>query len=134
LISRERESFMPKNPADVTETELAILQVLWDSGPIDVRAIVEAVYGRHSVSLHATVKSLLDRLAEKNYVKCDRSQFAHQYWATVDRETYVGRVLQRLADSHFSGSLAPMLLTLVEHCKLSRKDRESIRRIVDGIH
>jgi predicted transcriptional regulator len=122
-----------KKPAEVTETELSILSVLWDRGPSGIRDIVEAIYGEHTPTLHATVKSLLDRLGEKGYVECDRSTFAHQFSAKVDRETYVGEALQKLADSHFEGSLAPMLLTLVERVKLTRRDRETLRNIIDNI-
>lgn len=124
---------MSKKHAEVTETELAILGVLWDQGPSGIREIVEAIYGEHTPTLHATVKSLLERLGEKGYVECDKSHFAHQFSAKVDRETYVGEALQRLADSHFEGSLAPMLLTLVERVQLTRKDRETLRNIIDNI-
>ncbi len=124
---------MSRESSAVTDTELAILDVLWQRGPTEVREIVEAIYGDHRQSLHATVKSLLDRLAEKGYVDCDRTRFAHRFSARIDRETYVGRQLQQLADSHFSGSLTPMLLTLVERTRLSCKDRAAIRRIVENI-
>lgn len=125
---------MPRRPARVTETELRILDVLWESGPTIVRDIVEKLYGEHSPSLHATVKSLLDRLLEKGYVAYDDRRHAHRFSATVDRETLVGQQLQQLADSHFDGSLTPVLLTLVNRVKLSRKQREGIRQIIDGIH
>lgn len=124
---------MPRSRAEVTETELAILNVLWQRGATSVREIVEALYSEHSASLHATVNSLLDRLLEKNYVECDKSKFAHTFRAVIDRETYVGSELQRLADSHFSGSLVPMLLTLTDRVKLTKKDREAIRRAIGNI-
>jgi BlaI family penicillinase repressor len=124
---------VPKPRADVTDTELAILDVLWDRGSCEVREIVESIYGKHTSALHATVKSLLTRLAEKKLVACDRGRFAHRYSASVDRETFVGGQLQKLADSHFDGSLAPMLLTLIERVKLSRRDRETLRNIVKHI-
>jgi hypothetical protein len=41
--------------------------------------------------------------------------------------------LQKLADSHFDGSLAPMLLALVDRVKLGRKQRDAIRKIIEGI-
>lgn len=124
---------MTRTPADVTETELAILDVMWDRGAVTVREIVEAMYGEHTASLHATVKSLLERLAEKGYVACDKGGFAHRFSAVLDRETFVGRQLKGLADAHFGGSLNPMLLALLEQVRLSRKDRETIRRIVERI-
>ena len=125
---------MPKRPADVTETELAILDVLWNTGPTEIRDIVETVYGSHTPALHATVKSLLDRLAEKGFVDCDRSRHRHRFSAVVPREKFVGTQLQKLADKHFDGSVTPMLMTLVERAKLSRADRDAIRKIIEGIN
>jgi BlaI family transcriptional regulator, penicillinase repressor len=124
---------MPKKPAEVTDTELAILNVLWDRAPCEIRDIVEALYSEHTPALHATVKSLLERLTEKGFVDCDRRRFAHKFSPRVTREQYVGQQLQKLADSHFEGALAPMLLTLIEQVKLSRKERDAIRRMIEGI-
>jgi BlaI family transcriptional regulator, penicillinase repressor len=124
---------MPKRASEVTETELAILDVLWDRAPCEIREIVEAVYREHTPALHATVKSLLERLTEKGLVDCDRSRFAHKFSPLISRETYVGQQLQKLADSHFEGSLAPMLLTLIDRVKLSRRERDAIRKMIEGI-
>ena len=124
---------MPKTPAEVTDTELAILVVLWERGPCQIRDIVEALYARHTPALHATVKSLLERLTDKGFVACDRRRFAHTFSPLTTREAYVGRQLQKLADSHFDGSLAPMLLTLIDRVKLSRREREAIRKIIEGV-
>jgi predicted transcriptional regulator len=124
---------MPRNLADVTETELAILEVLWSRGASTIRDIVLALYGRHSPSLHATAKSLLERLEGKGYVQCDKGSFAHTFAARISREAYVAGQLKELADSHFGGKLTPMLLTLVERVNLSKKDREAIRKIIEGI-
>ncbi len=120
------------NPArTVTETEFAILNVLWERGPTTVREIVEAVYGKHTHSLHASVKSLLERLAEKGFVGCQRPGAVHLFSASVDRASFVADQLQVLADSNFGGSLTPLLMTLIDHVKLSRKDRDAIRRIIE---
>lgn len=128
-----RMAAVPKRPAEVTDTELAILDVLWERGPCQIRDIVEALYSQHTPALHATVKSLLERLMDKGFVACDRSRFAHTFSPRITREAYVGEQLQKLADSHFDGSLAPMLLTLIERVKLSRKEREAIRKVIEGI-
>ena len=122
---------MPRQMKTVTETEFAILNVLWDRGPATVREIVEAIYREHTHSLHASVKSLLERLADKDYVDCERGGLPHLFSATVDRERFVGQQLQLLADSNFGGSLTPLLLTLVDRVRLGRRDREAIRKIIE---
>lgn len=119
---------------EVTEAELAVMEVLW--GHRDgqtVREIVLAVYGRHEHSLHGGVKSFLDRLMEKGYVKSDKTEFAHRFLPVVSREEYVGRQLKQLANDHFGGSLAPMLLALARQAKLGRKDRADIEKLINNI-
>ena len=124
---------MSRETRTVTETEFAILDVLWEQGPTTVRSIVETVYGEHTHSLHASVKSLLERLADKEFVVCERQGATHLFSATVERKSFVAQELQVLADSNFGGSLAPLLMTLVDNVKLTRKDREAIRKIIERI-
>ena len=124
---------MPRKPADVTATELAVLDVLWDRPSCEIREIVETIYPEHTQARHTTVKCLLERLADKGLVQSDQSRFAHRFSATISREAYVGQQLQKLADSHFDGSLAPMLLTLIGRVKLSRQARDAIRKMIEGI-
>ncbi len=125
---------MPKPHDEITEAELSVMEVLWnrDDGAA-IREIVIAVYGRHEHSLHAGVKSFLDRLIEKGYVRVDKSGFAHRFFPVVSRQDFVGRQLKRLAESHFGGSVAPLLLSLVEQATLTKKDRAAIERLIDNI-
>jgi len=116
-----------------TETELAILGVLWERQPRTIRELVDALYSEHKPSLHATVKSLLERLEEKGYVTCDTGGFAHRFSATISRDQFVGRQLEDLAENHFDGAFTPMLLSLIDKIKLTRKDREAIRKIIESI-
>ena len=120
-------------PAPPTETELALLGLLWEHQPRTVRELVDALYHEHKPSLHATVKSLLERLEEKGYIVCDTGGFAHRFSATISRDQFVGRQLDVLAENHFDGAFTPMLLSLIDKIKLTRKDREAIRKIIESI-
>jgi predicted transcriptional regulator len=118
----------------VTDAELGVLEVLWerDDGAT-VREIVLAVYGRHEHSLHGGVKSFLDRLMDKGFVTVDKSGFAHRFRASVTRSEFVGRELKHMAESHFDGSVGPLLLSLVKQAKLSKKDRAAIETLIENI-
>jgi len=125
---------MGKPREELTDAELAVMEVLWsrpDGTP--VREIVLAMYGRHEHSLHGGVKSFLDRLIDKGYVRVDKAGFAHRFFPIVSREQYVGQQLKQMADSHFGGSVTPLLLTLVEHAKLTKKDRAAIEKLIQNI-
>ena len=122
---------MARPSAIVTDAELSVLNHLWEHGPSVVREIASALYSQNTPAYHATVNSLLDQLEKKGYVARDRSGFAQRFTATMDRPTLVGTQLQQIADSYFDGALTPILLPLVEKIKLSKRDREAIRKIID---
>lgn len=119
---------------DLTDAELSVMEVLWSrDGGAAIREIVLAVYGRHEHSLHGGVKSFLDRLIEKGYVRVDKAGFAHRFFPVVTREQYVGQQLRQMADSHFGGSVTPLLLTLVEQARLTKRDRAAIEKLIQNI-
>jgi BlaI family penicillinase repressor len=124
---------MTRKAASVTETEQAILDVLWKRESSTIREIVEEIYPAHSASCHATVKSLLDRLAAKGYVECDTTGFTHRYSARVSRDQFVSNELSRLAGSHFDGAFAPLLLSLVDKIELSDRERKTIQKIIESM-
>jgi BlaI family transcriptional regulator, penicillinase repressor len=125
---------MGKLNEEITGAELSVMEVLWngDDGET-VREIVLAMYGRHEHSLHGGVKSFLERLIEKGYVTVKKTGFAHRFFPAVSRQEFVGRQLKRIAESHFDGSLVPMLLSLVEQAKLTKKDRAAIEKLIENI-
>jgi predicted transcriptional regulator len=133
-LFQEIAQSMVKPNSELTDAELSVMEVLWDrpSGE-SIREIVIAIYGRHEHSLHGGVKSFLDRLSEKGYVRVDKTAFAHRFFATITRQEFVGRQLKRMAESHFGGSLTPMLLSLVEQAPLTRADRAAIEKLIKNL-
>lgn len=125
---------MEEKREELTDAELSVMEVLWDRPNGEtVRDLVLAIYGRHEHSLHGGVKSFLDRLMEKGYVRVDKSEFAHRFFAVVSREETVGSQLMQIAESYFGGALTPMLLTLIKKAKLKPKDRAEIERLIRHI-
>ena len=118
---------------EISDLEMEIMLVVWAQDGPSVRDIVEAIYSGHSQSLHTTVKSLLERLSKKGFVECDRSDHVHRFRALIAREAFVQSQVGRLADSVYSGNIAPVLLSMVEKIRLSKKDRETIEEILSKL-
>lgn len=116
--------------ASVTETELAILRVLWEAGRATAPQITEAVYPSRTPSDYATVHSLLKRLEAKKVVARDRSTHPHGFTARVTESDIAGLQLQKLADRLSGGSLAPFIMHLVESRKLSKDEVAQIRSML----
>jgi BlaI family transcriptional regulator, penicillinase repressor len=124
---------MPRPPQDVTDAELAILQVLWDRGRSTVRELTEQLYAEYSSSQHATVQKLLERLKAKGCVRRDRNVWPHLFEAAIERGDLIERRLQQTADKLCDGSIQPLLTHLVKGARLSATDRESLRSLLDEL-
>ncbi|HVX58977.1 MAG TPA: BlaI/MecI/CopY family transcriptional regulator [Pirellulales bacterium] len=124
---------MPRSPQDVTDAELAILQVLWDRGSATVREIAEQLYGGCSASQHATTQKLLERLQAKGCVRRDRKSWPYQFEPAIDRDALIGRRLQQTADRLCDGSIQPLLTHLVKAGRLSANERQSLRNLLDEL-
>lgn len=124
---------MARTSHDVTEAELAVLQVLWDKGSATIRQLVAEVYKQEGNSAYATVQKLLDRLEAKGFVERDRAASVHIFRAAMGREEMIGRRLKAVADTLCGGSLTPLLTQLVQSEGLSTKDRDELRKLIDGL-
>lgn len=124
---------MSRTSQDVTEAELAVLRALWEHGPATIRQLVDQVYKAEGNSPYATVQKLLERLEDKKYVSRDRASSVHIFSASVDRDELIGRRLRAVADTLCDGSLSPLLTHLVQGQRLSKKDREALRALIDDL-
>ena len=124
---------MARTPQDVTETELAILQLLWDQGAATIRQLTDALYPGGGTSHYATVQKLLERLEMKACVRRQRSGTAHTFAAAVDRDELIGRRLQAMAEQLCGGSLTPLLTHLVRTKRLSERERQELRDLIDQL-
>ncbi len=120
-----------KRPA-LANAELAIMNLLWRQDRMTARQIRETLYPDQTRAQHGTVQRLLQRLEEKGCVVRDRSLNVHFFSAGISRRDYAGGQLESLASKLTGGSLAPLITHLVERNKLSRRDIEQIRAILDG--
>jgi predicted transcriptional regulator len=124
---------MARAGREITETELSLLNELWQRPSATVRELTEALYGNTPPALLATVQKLLDRMEAKGCVARDRTRWPHQYSAALKREELVGNRLQAAADQLFDGDLAPLLSHLVRSQRLSAKDRQDLRKVLDEL-
>src|SRR5437588_525708 len=124
---------MARTPQDVTDAELAVLQVLWDEGPATIRRLTDALYPGGGAAQYATVQKLLDRLEAKGCVRRDRTGPAHTFSAALGRDELIGRRLRDVAEKLCGGSLTPLLTHLVRTRRLTADERRELRSLIDGL-
>jgi predicted transcriptional regulator len=118
---------------DVTEAELAVLDVLWEAGPSAVRAIAERLYPPAGAAQVATVQKLLERLEAKDAVRRKRDGRSNLFEAAIERADLVVRRLRAVSERLTGGSFAPLLTHLVEAGELSAAELRELRGLVERI-
>lgn len=124
---------MSRGFQDVTDAELAVLQLLWDGGPAAVRMLAERLYPGGGNSAYATVQKLLERLETKRYVSRKRQNGVQQFGALIDKEGLISRRLRAVAEQLCEGSLTPLLTHLVRHEPLSARERRELRGLLEEL-
>jgi predicted transcriptional regulator len=122
-----------RTPQDVTEAELAVLQVLWDRGPTSRRALAEALYPGGGAAGYTTVQKLLERLEVKGFVAPQAGDGPRTFAAVVSRDELISRRLLDMADAFCDGSLAPLLTNLVRARPLTAQQLQELRDLLDGL-
>jgi len=123
-----------RTPQDVTDTELAVLQVLWDRGGATRRQITDVLYPGGGPAHFTTVQKLLERLEDKGYVRRASGDGPVTFTATIDREQLISRRLLDVADKLCGGSLTPLLMNLVRSKPLTARELRELQDILQELN
>ena len=124
---------MSLKPKNISDTELALLRLLWKGGPSSIRELTDQLYPESSHSEYATVQSLLDRLERKGCVHREKQGRLNVFTPTISRTELVSRRLRETADALCEGSLAPLLSHLVRVSDPTPEEAEALERLVERL-
>ena len=122
----------PKVPPDdllpnPTDSELAILQILWRRGPSSVREIWKELGEK---SGYTTVLKFLQIMFEKRLVRRDDRQQTHIYEAAAAKTKTQERLMTGVIDRVFGGSTGELVLRALSAKKVSDEELSAIRALL----
>jgi predicted transcriptional regulator len=117
-----------------TESELEILQVLWQHGPSTVRFVNDTLNERRGGEIgYTTTLKLLQLMHEKGIVARDDSNRTHVYRAALREQETQGMLIDRLLEAAFGGSALKLVQQALGNRKTSREELDQIRNLLDNI-
>lgn len=115
-----------------TESELEILQVLWNKGLASVRDVHEKLSETKDVGYTTTLK-LMQIMHDKGLVKRDDSIKTHIYQAAVSREKTQKHLVGKMVDGLFGGSPTQLVLQALGNHKASSQELEEIQELLNNL-
>ncbi len=115
-----------------TESELEILQVLWEQGPSSVRAVNELLNERRSDRSigYTTTLKLMQIMADKELVVRDTTQRTHIYAPLVSEEDVQHNLLKKFLDTTFRGSAAKLVMQALGSHQATPEELDEIKSLI----
>jgi predicted transcriptional regulator len=115
-----------------TDSELEILQVLWQHGPSTVRFVNDQLSQKREVGYTTTLK-ILQLMLDKVLVLRDDDTKTHVYRAAVREEETQGLLLDRFVDAAFGGSAMKLVMQALGTRSTSSDELAQIRGLLNEI-
>ncbi len=109
------------------ESELEILQVLWEKGSGTVREVHDALSEQKNTGYTTTLKTM-QIMTEKGFLSRDTSKRQHTYFPKISRDQCQQQFIHQMVDGLFAGSASRLVMGALDHKQLSREEILEIRK------
>ncbi|RYE33106.1 MAG: BlaI/MecI/CopY family transcriptional regulator [Sphingobacteriaceae bacterium] len=118
-----------------TESELEILQILWQKENATVRDINEELSRRKQTEIgYTTTLKLMQLMHEKGLVTRDASSRTHVYKALLNQQKTQKSLINKLIDSAFGGSASQLVMQALSDHQTSAEELEAIKKYLDQLN
>jgi predicted transcriptional regulator len=120
-----------------TDSELEILQVLWQRGACTVREVNDELNRRQAAQDkeigYTTTLKLMQIMSEKGLLARDEQARTHVYRAVAQEQATQRQLLDRFVDSVFQGSALNLVMQALGKSRTSADELREIRKLIDDM-
>lgn len=119
-----------KESPTLTESELRLMNVVWDRGPSTVKDVLDALPADPPLA-YTTILTTLRILEEKGYLDHEKDGRAFLYKPRVPREQARQSALRHVLSRFFENSAEQLVSNLLKSEKLSSAEMKRLRKLVE---
>lgn len=117
-----------------TNSELEILQIIWQKGSCTVRDVNEQLAREKGTEIgYTTTLKLMQIMHEKGLLERETCSRTHIYKALISRSKTSQNLLDTLIDTVFNGSASQLVMQALSNKKSSREEIEMIKKYLDQL-
>jgi BlaI family penicillinase repressor len=114
----------------ISDAEWAVMKVLWQRNEATFRQVVEAL-ANQAAWKPKTIHTLLSRLVQKGVLANEKSGREYVFKPLVSEQASRLAASRSFLAKVFDGEIAPFLACFLEREKLSRKEIEELKNILE---
>ncbi|MCB0704268.1 MAG: BlaI/MecI/CopY family transcriptional regulator [Saprospiraceae bacterium] len=112
-----------------TESELEVLQILWEYGPSSVRQVNDHLNATREVGYTTTLK-IMQIMLEKGQVVRDAASRTHIYASAMAEEETRKKLLDQFVDKTFRGSAMKLVMQALDKHQASTEDLNELKALI----
>ena len=121
---------MKENIRRLPDSELEVMQIVWDQQPPVSRAVIEKEVSTHHVLAPTTILTLLTRLCEKGFLSMEKQGRANLYTPLISRRDSLASESRSLLDKLDGGSVKTFATALCDS-GISKEDLKELRDLLE---
>jgi len=121
-----------KNQSQPTASELAILQILWNKGPLSVRDIHDILSQVKDV-VYTTILKTMQIMTERGFLVRESAGRKHIYSAVIAQEDTQNKLLDKFLERTFGGSAKRMVMRALGNYNTSPEDLEDLKNLISEL-
>ena len=114
----------------ISEAEWEIMKIIWTNPNISAREVMKELEESIEWKIN-TVKTLLGRLVEKKAIGFEKNNRTYFYYPLVSKEECVKAESKSFLERVYNGSVGLMMANFLKHQKLSKKDIDQLKNILN---
>lgn len=118
-------SYVEMTDLKPTESELEVLQIMWDKEPCTVRDVHDVLEKTKDVGYTSTLK-LMQIMFDKGLVERDTTSRSHLYKTLISREQAQETALDKFIDTVFKGSSTDLIMRALGRHVASKDELDTI--------
>jgi len=122
--------FMGKDTDLLTQTELELMNYLWEIKSGSVRDILEKLPPNRNLA-YTSVSTIIRILEKKGHVKSKKVGKGHIYEPVISKNNYEQKEAQSLLENLFDGSGLSLIKCLIDNKKINQKDLIELQKIIN---
>jgi BlaI family penicillinase repressor len=119
-----------KSGPELTEAEWTIMKVVWSSEPCAAGTVQEALAASKDWA-YSTVKSTMDRMVEKGFLKLERIRNLQLFSAKISEAEAKICEFRKMLRRAFDGAFTPMMQFLIENEDFAASELKQLRKLVE---
>jgi predicted transcriptional regulator len=112
-----------------TDSELEILHLLWEHGPLTVRALNERLNQQRKVGYTTSLK-MMQIMTEKGLLTRDTSQRSHVYSPAIGPENVQSNILDHIVKTVFMGDRSKLVQQALGARTISKQEISELKALI----